>query len=144
MIRRTAQGVLPHPCEHIFTVIADVERYPEFVPGWREVRVLERGERRVRVEQAFALGPMQWRFESEARFDPPRGIDIEAGSGPFESLLVRWRFERVGPDACRVALEVRATLHSPALEALYGALLDRQTSGLWDVFARRIATLHAA
>jgi coenzyme Q-binding protein COQ10 len=144
VIRRGVQGTLPYPCEEVFTVVADVERYPEFVPGWREARVLERGTRGLRVEQDFGVGPARWRFESEARFDPPRAILIQAHSGPFESLTIDWRFAPLGDRGCRLALEVAAKLRSRMLERLYGAVLDRQATELWDVFAHRVAALHAA
>lgn len=145
MIRKTARGTLPHPCRDVFQVVADVERYPEFVPGWRETRVLERDRGGLRVEQAFGVGPARWRFESTARLEPPRTVRIRSHGGPFRSLSIDWRFDPASAGSgCRVVLEVRADLHTRMLEAVYAPLLERQMDELWEVFSRRVRAVHAA
>ncbi|HHB12090.1 MAG TPA: type II toxin-antitoxin system RatA family toxin [Chromatiales bacterium] len=142
MIRKSAQGVLPYPCEQVYAVVADVERYPEFVPGWLDAKIVAHGDEGLRVEQELRLGPASWRFESVARLDRPHRIHIHAASGPFETLSIQWRFEPLGT-GCRVALELTARMRPRLLEGPYGALLDRQAEMLWNVFARRVARLQA-
>lgn len=136
-MRYAAQRSLTLPRERVFATVADVERYPEFVPGWSEVRIRQREPDRLVVEQVVARGPLRWVLVSEAFIRPPDAIRIRALSGPIRSLEIRWRFEAPAPARCIVGLELAAEGGSSLVARLLGAGGPRAAAELIDLFARR-------
>jgi coenzyme Q-binding protein COQ10 len=67
---------IARPPEEIFDIVADVERYPEFLPLIREARIFRRHENAYETEQSLALGLMTHRFRTRTMLDRPRGITV--------------------------------------------------------------------
>lgn len=122
MPRSEASRYFPYPIEQVFALIADIERYPQFVPGYLEVRILERSADHLKVEQQVGLGPLRQRFNSEALVKAPQHLHIQSRDGPFQSLTVDWRLE---PEAsgCRVHLALAVELRAAPLQQLARGLL---------------------
>ena len=88
----SVRETLCYPGSDIFNLVADIERYPEFVPGWKEARVLSEDKDRRSVEQVVEAHGFVWRFRTEAVLERPHRIDIEGGGGPVRRLHQVWRF----------------------------------------------------
>ena len=120
----------------LYELVADVERYPEFVPGWRNARVLERAGNKAWVEQTLGLAGFQMRFTSRAFFDPPGRLRIRAEDGPFRRLAIDWRFEPV-EGGCRVELRVDFEPGSFLLDRTARALLGPMGRRVMEAFEAR-------
>ena len=89
--------VLPFTADEMYAVVADVERYPEFLP-WCERLVVKSREKQdgiefVTAEMFIAYPPLRERYVSRVRLDPDRRtIEARHIEGPFERLDTRWRF----------------------------------------------------
>jgi len=129
--------VLPYPCRPLFDLVLDIERYPEFVPGYAAARVLRREDATLTVEQHIGLGPASFRFRSRADFLAHEHIFIRALDGPFRRFEVSWRFVSQ-EGGCRVTVE---TLYQPnrLLAPLLHGVMDAFGARLLDAFARRAA-----
>lgn len=130
---------LPYPREPVFDLVADVERYPEFLPGWRSSRIVDRSGDRLTVEQTLGGRGFQWRFRTTAALDRPAGIRIETREHPFEFLDQRWRFEAVGDHATRVTLDAAYELRGLPLRRLVALVFDegfRRTLRAFEARAR--------
>jgi len=132
MPAHATRRTLPWSCEQLFDLAADVERYPEFIPGWQDVRVLERSDNRLTVEQCLGLGPLQHCFTSEALLERPRRVVVNSHHSPFRKLQIEWRFS---PDneACRVELAIGLEMRSAVLETATETLFIMTAD---DVIAR--------
>ena len=121
--------------ELVYEVVADVERYPEFLP---DVSAVDR--RDDVVGMTVSLGLLSTRLVTRARFDPPRSIDLEQVRGPFRRFSGRWTFAPTGDGATEVAYHAESEL--PLLGALLGgttqALLARQTERQIAAFEARV------
>lgn len=103
------------PPEEIFDIVADVERYPEFLPLIREARVLRRHENAYETEQSLALGLMTHRFRTRTMLDRPRGITVVSDARSFCRFDIRWQFAPLGDDRCHVDFSVDCEADSPFL-----------------------------
>ncbi len=121
----TIARTLPFPREAVFDLVADVESYPRFVPGWREVRVLRREQQLLEVEQAVGLGPLELRFHSTATLERPARIAIRSGEPPFADLVLEWRFADAPAGGCQVTLRVECRFRARRMQLLADALLAR-------------------
>jgi ribosome-associated toxin RatA of RatAB toxin-antitoxin module len=137
------RAVVAAPVELVYHVVADVERYPDFLP---DVARVER-EADV-VAMTVKLGVLPVRLVSRARFDPPRSIDLEQLQGPFRRFHAMWTFEASGG---ATSIGYRADYALPllggALAGLMGgparALLEAQVQRQIRAFEARVLELAA-
>ncbi|MBT8122579.1 MAG: type II toxin-antitoxin system RatA family toxin [Gammaproteobacteria bacterium] len=115
MPAHATRRTLPWSCEQLFDLAADVERYPEFIPGWQNVRVLERSNNRLTVEQCLGLGPLQHCFTSSAVLERPSRLTVSSSDEPFRELHIEWLFEAAG-NHCITTLTVSLEIDNPLLE----------------------------
>ncbi len=83
------------PLERIVALAADVERWPEILPHYRWVTVLEGGGDRKVVEMAARRGriPLRWRAVQEIdRAGPTPVIAYHHIWGPTRGMDVAWTF----------------------------------------------------
>src|SRR5438067_13331409 len=97
-----------HTADQMFDLVADVERYPEFVPLCQSIRTRQRctnpdGTEVVISEMTVSFKLLKETFTSRVTLDRAnRKILVEYVSGPFSSLENRWTFEPRGDDCCEV------------------------------------------
>jgi len=137
---------LPYTAEQMYAVVADMERYPEFLPWCLSLRVLTRAkDGGVDVETAemvVSYHAVRERYVSRVRLDPAARI-IEAVhiQGPFERLINRWRFEPQGT-GCRVHFFIDFAFKNRLLSALAGIAFDRTVVRMADAFVDRAEALY--
>ena len=134
--------LLPYPCRQIFDLVADIECYPEFLPGWKQARILERNDNRLFVEQQLQTGPAVLRFHSTALLVPCSGIHITANDGPFQDLHIDWCFTPNVADHCRLALELQLAMKPGLVNGALQILLGTGSSELLPSFERRAHMLY--
>ncbi len=139
-VRRSA--IVTHPPAAMFDLVADVERYPEFLPGCRAASLDAKSERELTGSIEFATGPLKMRLSTRNAIDPPRSMSIELLAGPFRRLAGLWTFEPLGERGCRVTLEMRFEFSNRAADALLGPVFAATCDGLVEAFVRRAAVVY--
>ncbi len=131
----------PYPPEQVFALVADIESYPQFVPGYRSAQVTLRSEHTLDVAQEVGLGPFRQRFESVAVLDPPRRISIHTRDGPFRRMATEWRFESTAGGS-RVSLRSDWEFRAPGLGLLAGQWMHQFTRRIIAAFEARARALY--
>ena len=127
----------------MFDLVADVDRYPEFVPMCERLNVKRRAEggegtQILVADMAVAYGPMRQSFTSQVTLDRPRlAILVEYLDGPFSQLENRWRFKPEGEAACTVEFFISYQFRSKTLGLLMGAVFDRAFRHFAEAFEQR-------
>lgn len=136
--------VVPWPLEEMFDLVADVDRYPEFVPGCVGASVVPEGPNVVRARLDIARGPIRTSFTTRNRLERPRRLSMELLEGVPRRLDGEWTFVPDGAGGTRVGLDLHFEL-GRSLHAWLLELLIRDTmTGLVDAFAQRAQQLHGA
>src|ERR1700694_1886661 len=97
-----------HSAPQMFDLVADVERYPEFVPLCRSLKIRQRtpkpdGTEIVVADMTVAFNLIREGFTSGVPLDRPNlKILCEYLEGPFSTLENRWSFEPKPIEACDV------------------------------------------
>lgn len=143
---RTTRRV-PHAPDRMFDLVADVERYPEFLPLCTGLRVLRRsdeGEGRETLVAEMSIGykAISERFTTKVVLDR-RTFDIHVSyiDGPFRYLENRWSFRPDG-EGCAVQFAIDYEFRSIALGLLMGAMFDRAFKRFTDAFESRADTVY--
>ncbi|MBX9945421.1 MAG: type II toxin-antitoxin system RatA family toxin [Reyranella sp.] len=95
--RHAERRLVRHAPRQLFDLVADVARYPEFLPWCHAARVRSRTEAVEIAELAIGFGPFHEKFVSRVELAPghPEGprIDTTGIDGPFRKLVSRWTFQ---------------------------------------------------
>ncbi len=134
------QRVLPYTQEQMFALVADVERYPEFLPWCVGARIRERQPDLIVADLIIGFRMFRERFTSRVALDPPRRIDVTYTEGPFRYLNNHWAFATV-PGGCRidffVDFEFKSRLLQKVIELLFGEAVRRMV-GAFEGRARQL------
>lgn len=132
---------VPFTPRQMFDLVADVERYPEFLPLCEGLRVRERsreaGREVLRAEMDVGYGALHETFTSRVTLDatPPR-VTVEYVDGPFRYLDNRWGFEPA-PGGCTVDFYISYELKSLMLQLMVGAVFERAFRRFSEAFEQR-------
>ena len=118
MSEYSTKMTLPWRCEQLFELAADIARYPEFLPGWKQVTILKHSDNKLLVEQKLGLGPINKPFVSEAELTPGKAVRVRSENDPFRFLNIQWIFMPQGDEACEVSLSVDYEMKSKLLDHL--------------------------
>jgi coenzyme Q-binding protein COQ10 len=129
----------------MYRVVADVERYPEFLPWCAGLRVISRasdgGREIVLAEMLVGYRGLRERYTSRVVLDPSnRKIDVTQTDGPFRQLENHWQFTslRAGSE---VAFEIAFAFRNRLLNMVAGAAFERVMLKMADAFEARAKAL---
>jgi coenzyme Q-binding protein COQ10 len=138
------QRVLPYSQDQLFDLVADVERYPEFLPwcvGARIRKQLPDGT----MEADLVIGFKMFR-ERFASIVKPDGahyrIDVSYVDGPFRYLNNHWKFIAEGENRTRVDFFVDFEFKSALLQKVIGVLFNEAVRRMVAAFETRAKQLY--
>jgi coenzyme Q-binding protein COQ10 len=132
-----------HSAEKMFDLVADVERYPEFVPLCQSLKVRQRttnadGTETIIADMTVAFQLVRETFTSRVTLDGPnRKIMVEYLKGPFSKLENRWTFEPKTDTSCDVGFFIAYEFKSRMLAVLMGAMFDAAFQRFAAAFEKR-------
>jgi len=134
---------LPYTPEQMFALVADVERYPEFLPWCLACRIRSRESEDVfTADLQVGFRMVREQFTSRVTLEPPRGITVEYLRGPFQHLTNQWTFESA-PEGTAVDFFLTFEFRSRLLQALIGVLFEEAVHRMVSAFETRAAKLYA-
>jgi coenzyme Q-binding protein COQ10 len=137
------QRVLPYTPEQLFSLVADVERYPEFLPWCLAARVKERRADLVVADMIIGFRVFRERFTSRVALDPPRRIDVTYAEGPFRRLNNHWVFDQA-PSGCRIDFYVDFEFKSRLMQKLIEVLFSEAVRRMVGAFEKRADDLYGS
>jgi coenzyme Q-binding protein COQ10 len=133
---------LGYSIEQLFELVADIEKYPEFMPWILACRVVTREGDVVWAEMVLGIGVLQQRFGSRAVLQRPHSIEITSDDGPFDYFYQRWQFYTDEQGRTVVAYSYDFTLRSPILELISAVVLDQAVRTTVDAFGQRACQVY--
>jgi coenzyme Q-binding protein COQ10 len=127
----------------MFDLVADIEKYPQFVPLCQSLRVKSRTEKDEDVEILVADMTVAYKlvretFTSRVTLDRPNlTILVEYLSGPFSRMENRWTFKPANEAACEVEFFIDYEFKSRVLAMLMGAMFDAAFRRFAQAFEKR-------
>jgi coenzyme Q-binding protein COQ10 len=132
-----------HSAPEMFDLVADVERYPEFVPLCQSLKVRQRtpkpdGTEIVVADMTVSFNLVREGFTSEVTLDRPNlKITVRYLRGPFSNLENRWTFEPNGEGASDVGFFIAYEFKSRMLAILMGSMFDAAFARFSAAFEKR-------
>ncbi|NKJ42002.1 MULTISPECIES: type II toxin-antitoxin system RatA family toxin [unclassified Novosphingobium] len=148
MPRIAEQRRLQWSPEQMFDLVADVRRYPEFLPWVVATRIKTDSETEMVADMLVGFNALREKFTSRVRKVAPdqahnARIEVEYLDGPMKSLSNTWAF-RPGEDGtgCVIDFNVDFTFRNALFEKLAGQYLDRAFRKMVAAFETRAAKLY--
>jgi coenzyme Q-binding protein COQ10 len=127
---------LPYSAEAMFDLVADIERYPEFLPWCTGVRVFRREPNALYADLMVGFKMVRETFTSKVTLARPDRIDVEYLRGPFRRLNNHWLF--VPKDGgCEIDFYIDFEFHSRILQKLMGTLFNEAVRRMVGAFETR-------
>lgn len=139
--------VVNHTADQMFSLVADVEAYPQFLPMCEALNVRSRRERDGKTllvaDMTVGYRAIHETFTSQVLLRPADNeIDVSYIDGPFRYLENRWLFEarEVGRSAVHFSIDYE--FKSRILGAVMGTMFDRAFRTFAEAFERRADALY--
>src|SRR3954453_17050261 len=142
MPRHSETRYLPYTPEQLFELVADVERYDEFLPWVVAVRVRSSSEKGTIPALVVGFNAFKERFTSRVVKERPTQICVDYVEGPLKYLHNEWQFERAADGGTNVDFSVDFAFKSRLFETLAGSMFDRALRRMTSPFEQRAAALY--
>jgi coenzyme Q-binding protein COQ10 len=137
------QRELPYSPEQLFDLVADIERYPEFLPWCRGARVFRREGEVLYADLVIGFKMFRERFTSRVTLTRPGRIDVEYVDGPFRHLNNHWLFLAAAQEGhCVIDFYIDFEFHSRVLRRALTPLFNEAVRRMISAFEARAHAIH--
>jgi len=138
----STQRRVRHAASDMFDLVADIEKYPEFVPLCSALTVRSRAEKDgntiLVADMKVAYPSITETFTRRVTLDPANlKILVEYLNGPFKRMQNRWTFYPVEERSCDVEFFIDYEFRSRTFAALMGAMFDAAFRRFATAFEQR-------
>jgi len=130
--------------QQLFDLIADVGRYPEFVPWVLAVQIRGHKGQSLWVDMTVGTSLLRRRFSTVAHLDPPHHIDISSRDSMFQRFEQHWTFESASDGGCILGYRLDLKFRSRLLQMLIGGSLVDRAPVMVAAFRHRARELYHA
>ncbi len=151
MPRHSEDRRLPYTPAQIWDLVADIERYPEFLPWTAAARIRSRaplpgrgeGAEVIAADLVISFKVFRERFGSRVRLVPAEHrIETDYLDGPFRYLHSFWQIDPAGDGGSRVRFEVDFEFRNKVLQAIIGVVFDEAMRRVVRAFEKRAEQLY--
>lgn len=142
MPRHSEKRNLPWSPEDMFDLVADVERYPEFLPWVAAIRIRSDSESLMTADLVVGFKALKETFTSRVTKHRPDRITVEYLEGPLKYLRNDWEFEPDGRGGTDLSFCVDFAFKSRLFESLAGQMFDRALRRMIAAFEERARELY--
>ncbi|WP_096703002.1 type II toxin-antitoxin system RatA family toxin [Magnetospirillum sp. 15-1] len=135
------QRVLPYTPEQLFELVADVARYPEFLPWCVASRIRSRDGDVFFADLVIGFKMVRERFTSKVTLTRPDRVDVTYTEGPFKHLNNHWNF-KPHPNGTELDFYVDFEFRSKLLQTMIGALFNEAVKLMVGAFEKRAKQLY--
>ncbi|MBB3264255.1 coenzyme Q-binding protein COQ10 [Azospirillum sp. OGB3] len=136
--------VLPYTPEQMYRLVADVEKYPEFLPWCLAARIRRHEGDVMFADLVIGFKMVRERFTSRVELDEAnRRINVQYTEGPFQYLNNHWIFTPHEGGVC-VDFYVDFEFRSKMLQKIMGVLFNEAVRRMVQAFETRANQLYGA
>ncbi len=134
--------VLPYTPRQLYDLVADIERYPEFLPWCVAARIRQREADLVVADLVIGFKVFRERFTSRVKLNPEASrIDVAYTEGPFKYLDNHWLFAP-HPEGCEIDFYVDFEFRSRILQKAIAVLFSEAVRRMVGAFEARAQALY--
>jgi coenzyme Q-binding protein COQ10 len=126
----------------MFDLVADVQRYEEFLPWVSAIRVRSDSATEMVADMIVGFKNLRETFTSKVNKERPEEIHVEYLDGPLRHLHNHWRFRTDGEGGVLVDFDVAFEFKNRLFEMIAGQMFDSALRKMIGAFESRAAALY--
>jgi len=135
---------LPFTAKQMYGLVADVGRYPEFLPWVVTTRIKSNSDDEMLADMIVGFKNLRETFSSRVKKTPETRIEVGYLDGPMKHLQNIWLFEENREGGCFVDFTVDFAFRNAIFEALAGQFFDKALRKMTGAFIARAEELYGS
>ena len=135
---------LPYSAAQMFDLVADVARYPEFLPWVMATRVRSDSDDEIVADMLVGFNALREKFTSRVEKQRPDFIRVHYVDGPLRDLDNIWKFHAVDEHSCDIEFDVQFAFRNALFERLAGQYFERAFRKMVAAFETRAEHLYGS
>lgn len=131
-----------HSTVQMYTLVDEVERYPEFLPWCGGIDLIKRDEASTIATLHIDYHGLKQKFTTENLKVYPSLMDIRLKDGPFKHLEGVWRFIPLADNACKIEFHLNYEFANIFLETLISPVFSHIANTFVDAFVARAERIY--
>ncbi len=130
-------ALIPFSAEKMYNLVADVDRYEEFLPWCGSSKVLSQTEDEVKGQIEISHTGMHKTFTTLNRMQKNKMIEMRLIDGPFKHLQGFWRFDALDENGCKISLDLEFEFSNKLMSIAFGPVFSQIANSMVDAFCKR-------
>ena len=135
-------ALVPYTAHEMYSLVDDIEAYPEFLPWCGASEVLKRDEDEVRASILLSRSGLNKSFTTLNRLQSGKMIEMRLIEGPFRHLEGFWRFESLSESASKIMFDIEFEFSNKLLAMTVGPVFSQVTNTIVDAFTKRAVEIY--
>ena len=138
MVSFKKNKIISHPVKKIYNLVADVKKYPDFLPWCRNITIKEKTKKYIITEVKVGFQNINESYLCKVLLYPQKRIKLDYISGPFEYLEIDWRFKKLTKNKTDVNFFCNFKFKSIFLRLSTSFFLENAVEKMVDAFEKKL------
>ena len=130
-------AIVPYSPQQMFALVNAINDYPQFLNWCSGASILNQSEQQITASVEINKGGFKQKFTTKNTLHAFDLIEMELLDGPFKTLSGQWRFEALGDNAAKVALELQFSFKSRLMDIALSSIFTQIANSQLDAFVVR-------
>lgn len=144
MPTHSEERILPYTAEQMFSLVMDIEKYPEFLPWCIGARINSKSKNDLDADVLIGYKMFREKFSSRVHFTRPKEIEVEYLKGPMRHLHNKWVFKDLKDSQCQIDFYVDFSLKTKLFESLVDQFFHKALVRMVNAFEGRALEVYGA
>jgi len=128
---------VPYSPQQMFALVNAINDYPQFLNWCSSTSILNQSEDQITASVEINKGGLKQTFTTKNTLKASSLIEMELLDGPFNALSGQWRFEALGENSAKVALELQFSFKSKFMDIALSPVFTQIANSQLDAFVVR-------
>jgi len=128
---------VPYSPQQMFALVNAINDYPQFLNWCSSASILNQSEDQITASVEINKGGLKQTFTTKNTLKASSLIEMELLDGPFNALSGQWRFEALGENSAKVALELQFSFKSKFMDIALSPVFTQIANSQLDAFVVR-------
>lgn len=135
-------ALLPYSIDAMFTLVNDIEAYPEFLPGCLAAKILQASAAEVTATLELGKAGMRYTLTTRNELEAPHSMRMHLVDGPFKMFNAQWTFEALSATASKISLVMQFEFSAGLIDAALSTLFEATAKELVVAVCTRAEQLY--
>ena len=140
MVSFKKNKTISHPVKKIYNLVADVKKYPGFLPWCSDITIKEKAKKYIITEVKVGFKNINESYLCKVFLYPQKRITLDYINGPFEYLEIDWKFKKISKNKSDVIFFFNFKFRSIFLRLSTGFFLESAIEKMVDAFEKKLSS----